>query len=62
MKKVFVVLVLIGLATSIKPFAKDINRLLSKQLFEMTYLAPQSVVKKAMSYIGRDQRDIQRTW
>ena len=45
MKKLIIVLVLVALATSIKPFAQDINRLISKQLFEIAFLDPQPVVK-----------------
>ncbi|HET9433855.1 MAG TPA: alpha/beta hydrolase [Chitinophagaceae bacterium] len=45
MKKLIIVLVLVALATSIKPFAQDINRLISKELFEITFLNPQPVVK-----------------
>ena len=45
MKKLIVVLVLVALATSIKPFAQDISQLISKQLFEIAYLTPQPIVK-----------------
>lgn len=45
MKKLIIVLVLVALATSIKPFAQDINRLISKQIFEIAFLGPQPVVK-----------------
>lgn len=45
MKKLIIVVVLVALATSIRPFAQNINRIISKQLFEITYLTPQPVVK-----------------
>ena len=45
MKKLIIVLVLVALATSIKPFAQNINQFISKQLFEIVYLSPQPVVK-----------------
>jgi len=45
MKKLIIVLVLVALATSITPFAQDINRLISKQIFEIAFLDPQPVVK-----------------
>lgn len=40
-----IVLVLVALATSIKPFAQEINEVFSNQLFEIAYLKPQPVVK-----------------
>jgi pimeloyl-ACP methyl ester carboxylesterase len=45
MKKMIIVLVLVALATSIKPFAQDLNEIFSKQIFEVAYLEPQPVVK-----------------
>jgi pimeloyl-ACP methyl ester carboxylesterase len=45
MKKLIIVLVLVALATSIRPFAQSINRIISKQIFEINYLTPQPVVK-----------------
>ena len=45
MKKLIIVVVLVALATSIRPFAQNINRIISKQLFEITYLTQQPVVK-----------------
>ena len=45
MKKLIIVVVLVALATSVRPFAQNINRIISKQLFEITYLTPQPVVK-----------------
>lgn len=45
MKKLIIVVVLVALATSIRPFAQNINRIISKELFEITFLNPQPVVK-----------------
>ena len=45
MKKLIIVVVLVALATSIRPFAQNINRIISRQIFEITYLTPQPVVK-----------------
>ena len=45
MKKLFIVLVLIGLVTSIKPFAQDIDRMIATQLYDLVYLAQKPVVK-----------------
>ena len=45
MKKLIIVVVLVALATSIRPFAQNINRIISKQLFEITYLTSGPVVK-----------------
>ena len=45
MKKIFVVLVLVALVASIKPFAQDIGEVFSTQLFGVENLAPQPVVK-----------------
>ena len=45
MKKLILVVVLVALATSIRPFAQNINRIISKQLLEITRLSPQPVVK-----------------
>ena len=45
MKKLIIVVVLVALATSIRPFAQNINRIISKQIFEITHLMPQPVVK-----------------
>lgn len=45
MKKFFVVLVLVGLASSIKPFAQDINKIFAKHIRELNYIAPHPVVK-----------------
>lgn len=45
MKKLIIVLILVALATSIKPFAQDINQIISKQIFEIAYLKPPPVVK-----------------
>lgn len=45
MKKLIIVVVLVALATSIRPFAQNINRIISKQLLEITRLSPQPVVK-----------------
>jgi pimeloyl-ACP methyl ester carboxylesterase len=45
MKKLIIVVVLVALATSIRPFAQNINRIISKQLFEITHLTQQPVVK-----------------
>jgi non-heme chloroperoxidase len=45
MKKMIVVLVLIALVTSIKPFAQNINKLIVKGFFEMVTLRPKPVVK-----------------
>ncbi|HET6765827.1 MAG TPA: alpha/beta hydrolase [Chitinophagaceae bacterium] len=45
MKKLIIVLVLVTLAVSIRPFAQNINRIISKQIFEITHLTPQPVVK-----------------
>ena len=45
MKKILIVLVLVGLAISIKPFAQDIDRMIAKQLYELVYVTPQPVVK-----------------
>ena len=45
MKKMIIVLVLVALATSIKPFAQNINEIFSSQLFELAYLKPEPVVK-----------------
>ena len=45
MKKLIIVVVLVALATSIRPFAQNINRIISKQLLEITHLTQQPVVK-----------------
>ena len=45
MKKLIIVVVLVALATSIRPFAQNVNRIISKQLFEIAFLTPQPVVK-----------------
>jgi len=45
MKKLIIMLVLVALATSIKPFAQDINRLISKQIFGIAFIDLQPVVK-----------------
>lgn len=45
MKKLIIVVVLVALATSIRPFAQNINRIISKQLLEITHLTEQPVVK-----------------
>ena len=45
MKKLIIVVVLVALATSIRPFAQNINRIISKQIFDITHLTPQPVVK-----------------
>ena len=45
MKKLFIVLVLIGLVNSIKPFAQDIDRMIATQLYDLVYLAQKPVVK-----------------
>lgn len=45
MKKLIIVVVLVALATSIRPFAQNINRIISKQLFEIAHLIQQPVVK-----------------
>ena len=45
MKKLIIVLVLVALAISIKPFAQSINHFISKQLIEIAYLNPQPIVK-----------------
>ncbi|HEX6849606.1 MAG TPA: alpha/beta hydrolase [Chitinophagaceae bacterium] len=45
MKKIVIVLMLAALATSIKPFAQDINRIISQHIFELTYLNTGPVVK-----------------
>ena len=44
MKKLIVVLVLVALANSITPFAQDINRLISKEVFEIAFFKPKPVV------------------
>ena len=45
MKKLIVVLVLVALANSITPFAQDVNRLISKEVFEIAFFKPKPVVK-----------------
>ena len=45
MKKLIIVVVLVALATSLRPFAQNINRIISKQIFDITHLTPQPVVK-----------------
>ncbi len=52
MKKLIIVPVLIVLITSIKPFAQDINRVISKELFALTYL-PQQPTVKSINLPGR---------
>lgn len=45
MKKIFIMLVLAALTTSIRPFAQDIDHIFAKKLFELAYLPPQPTVK-----------------
>ncbi|HEU4858855.1 MAG TPA: alpha/beta hydrolase [Chitinophagaceae bacterium] len=45
MKKLIIVVVLVALATSVRPFAQNINRIISKQLLAITNLTQEPVVK-----------------